>query len=135
MDLNFAEFLEEYVPIMPESIKDGILNRLTYSENLTKISFYITFPHLVPAQDLVALEHELEIRLEIHAVRLHPRARAVPKEQEQVEHRPVRLPQHAKGRICRGDAAQDHASAFSGARVAFSTARVAFSPLRSHALA
>ena len=62
MDLNFAEFLEEYVPIMPESIKDGILNRLTYSENLTKISFYITFPHLVPAQDLVALEHELEIR-------------------------------------------------------------------------
>ena len=42
MDLNFAEFLEEYVPIMPESIKDGILNRLTYSENLTKISFYIT---------------------------------------------------------------------------------------------
>ena len=49
MDLNFAEFLEEYVPIMPESIKDGILNRLTYSENLTKISFYITFPHLVPA--------------------------------------------------------------------------------------
>ena len=73
MDLNFAEFLEEYVPIMPESIKDGILNRLTYSENLTKISFYITFPHLVPAQDLVALEHELEIRLEIHAVRLHPR--------------------------------------------------------------
>ncbi|MFR0949297.1 MAG: PolC-type DNA polymerase III N-terminal domain-containing protein [Ruminococcus callidus] len=63
MDLNFAEFLEEYVPIMPESIKDGILNRLTYSENLTKISFYITFPHLVPAQDLVALEHELEIRL------------------------------------------------------------------------
>ena len=38
MDLNFAEFLEEYVPIMPESIKDGILNRLTYSENLTKIS-------------------------------------------------------------------------------------------------
>ena len=62
------------------------------------------------------------------AVRLHPRARAVPKEQEQVEHRPVRLPQHAKGRICRGDVAQGHASAFS-------TARVAFSPLRSHALA
>ena len=39
MDLNFAEFLEEYVPIMPESIKDGILNRLTYSENLTKFGW------------------------------------------------------------------------------------------------
>ena len=73
MDLNFAEFLEEYVPIMPESVQDGVLKRMTYSENLTKISFYIAFSHLVPAQDLIALEHELEIRLEIHAVRLHPR--------------------------------------------------------------
>lgn len=73
MELNFAAFLEEYVPIMPDSVKEGILQRMTYSENLTKISFYITFPHLVPAQDLLALEHELEVRLEIHAVRLHPR--------------------------------------------------------------
>ncbi|WP_303135476.1 exonuclease domain-containing protein, partial [uncultured Ruminococcus sp.] len=73
MDLNFAEFLEEYIPIMPESVQDGVLKRMTYSENLTKISFYIAFSHLVPAQDLIALEHELEIRLEIHAVRLHPR--------------------------------------------------------------
>ena len=63
MDLNFAEFLEEYVPIMPESVQDGVLKRMTYSENLTKISFYIAFSHLVPAQDLIALEHELEIRL------------------------------------------------------------------------
>ena len=27
MDLNFAEFLEEYVPIMPESVQDGVLKR------------------------------------------------------------------------------------------------------------
>lgn len=32
MDLNFAEFLEEYVPIMPESVQDGVLKRMTYSE-------------------------------------------------------------------------------------------------------
>ena len=72
MDLNFAAFLEEYVPVMPQSVQDGILKRMTYSENLTKISFYIAFSHLVPVQDLLSLEHELEIRLEIHAVRLHP---------------------------------------------------------------
>ena len=30
MDLNFAEFLEEYVPIMPESVQDGVLKRMTY---------------------------------------------------------------------------------------------------------
>ncbi len=73
MELRFAAFLEEYVPVLPESVQDGILRRMTYSENLTKISFYISFPKLVPAQDLIALEHELEIRLEIQAVRLHPR--------------------------------------------------------------
>ena len=73
MDLNFAAFLEDYIPVMPHSVQDGILKRMTYSENLTKISFYIAFPQLVPVQDLLALEHELEIRLEIHSVRLHPR--------------------------------------------------------------
>lgn len=73
MELRFASFLEEYIPVLPESVQDGILHRMTYSENLTKISFYVTFPALVPVQDLIALEHELEIRLEIHAVRLHPR--------------------------------------------------------------
>ena len=73
MELNFAAFLEEYVPVLPDSLQDGILQRMTYSENLTKISFYVHFPHLVLAQDLLALEHELEIRLEIHSVRLHPR--------------------------------------------------------------
>ncbi len=72
MDLNFSAFLEEYVPVMPESVRGGVLKRMTYSENLTKISFYVTFPVLVPVQDLVALEHELEIRLEISAVRIHP---------------------------------------------------------------
>lgn len=72
MKYNFAEFLEEYVPIMPKSMADGILERMTYSDNLTKISFYVSFSHLVPAQDIIALEHELEIRLEIHAVRIFP---------------------------------------------------------------
>ena len=46
MDLNFAEFLEEYVPIMPESVQDGVLKRMTYSENLTKISFYLSLIHI-----------------------------------------------------------------------------------------
>lgn len=72
MDLDFSVFLEEYVPVMPQSLQNGTLKRMTYSENLTKISFYVVFPQLVPVQDLIALEHELEICLEISAVRLHP---------------------------------------------------------------
>ena len=43
MDLNFAEFLEEYIPIMPESVQDGVLKRMTYSENLTKFRFTLHF--------------------------------------------------------------------------------------------
>lgn len=73
MNYPFAEFLAEYVPVMPKSMEDGMLERLTYSENLTKISFYAAFSHLVPVQDVIALEHELEIRLAIHAVHIHPK--------------------------------------------------------------
>ena len=65
MDLNFAAFLEDYIPVMPHSVQDGILKRMTYSENLTKISFYIAFPQLVPVQDLLALGEERESRGEI----------------------------------------------------------------------
>ena len=32
MDLNFAAFLEDYIPVMPHSVQDGILKRMTYSE-------------------------------------------------------------------------------------------------------
>lgn len=72
MDLDFAAFLEEYVPVMPQSMQNGVLHRMTYSENLTKISLYVEFPILVPMQDIFSLEHELEVRLEIQAVRIYP---------------------------------------------------------------
>ncbi|MCC8111505.1 MAG: PolC-type DNA polymerase III [Ruminococcus sp.] len=72
MDLDFAAFLEEYVPVMPQTMQNGVLHRMTYSENLTKISLYVEFPILVPMQDIFSLEHELEVRLEIQAVRIYP---------------------------------------------------------------
>jgi len=72
MDLDFAAFLEEYVPVMPQSMQNGVLHRMTYSENLIKISLYVEFPILVPMQDIFSLEHELEVRLEIQAVRIYP---------------------------------------------------------------
>ena len=50
--LRFSYFLDPYVTAFPDSMQDGMLYRLTYAENLTRLSFYVTFPHLVPAADV-----------------------------------------------------------------------------------
>ncbi len=73
MDLDLAAFLAEYLPTLPKSMTGAKLKRLTYAENLTKISFYVEFLALVPMQDIILLEQELEKRLEIHRVRIFPR--------------------------------------------------------------
>ncbi len=73
MELDFASFLKEYISELPASMQGSILRRMTYSENLTKISFYISFSQLVPAKAIMELEHELQDRLEVETVRLNPR--------------------------------------------------------------
>ena len=54
--LRFSDFLDSYIQTMPDSMQDGMLYRLTYAENLTRLTFYVTFPQLVPANDLFSLE-------------------------------------------------------------------------------
>lgn len=71
--LRFSYFLDPYVAALPDSMQDGMLYRLTYAENLTRLSFYVTFPHLVPAADVFALEQTLQAALEIETVRIAPK--------------------------------------------------------------
>lgn len=73
MEINFAQFLEEYHPVLPESMQNGILRRMTYSENLTKISFFVSFLERIRANELLETERQLEESLEIQTVRIHPR--------------------------------------------------------------
>ena len=70
--LRFSDFLDSYIQTMPDSMQDGMLYRLTYAENLTRLTFYVTFPQLVPANDLFSLEKTLQQALEIETVRIAP---------------------------------------------------------------
>ena len=70
--LRFSNFLDPYIQTMPDSMQDGMLYRLTYAENLTRLTFYVTFPQLVPATDFFSLEKTLQQALEIETVRIAP---------------------------------------------------------------
>ena len=73
MGYRLFDFFEEYNPNIPESMHDGMIHKLTYSDNLTRISFYVHFPSLVPAADVFSFEQHLEKLLRIETVRIMPR--------------------------------------------------------------
>ena len=83
MEIQLTSFLEEYISDLPVSMQEGKIQKLTYSDNLTKISFYLTFPNLVSAEEVFQLEHKLEHVLEIETVRFHPK---FPKEAFQISY-------------------------------------------------
>ena len=72
MEYRLFDFFEEYNPQIPESMHDGLIHKLTYSDNLTRISFYVKFPRLIPAGDVFEFEHHLEKLLQIETVRILP---------------------------------------------------------------
>ncbi len=70
--IEFATFLAEYADVIPKKVGVGQLRRLTYSESLTKLTFYITYEAWVPVEQLIQVEHDLAICLEIESVRIRP---------------------------------------------------------------
>lgn len=72
MKYRLFDFFEEYDPKIPESMHDGMIHKLTYSDNLTRISFYVSFPQLVPAADIFSFEHYMQQLLQIESVRILP---------------------------------------------------------------
>ncbi len=73
MEYRLFDFFQEYNPQIPESMHDGMIHKLTYSDNLTRISFYVSFPQLIPASDAFAFERHMEQLLQIETVRVYPR--------------------------------------------------------------
>ncbi|MCC8135771.1 MAG: hypothetical protein LIO40_03740 [Ruminococcus sp.] len=43
MNVKLTEFLKEYDAEIPESVRDGELYKLTYTQKLDSISFYVYF--------------------------------------------------------------------------------------------
>lgn len=70
MQIKLSEFLKEYNTEIPESIRDGEIYRLTYSEKLDNITFYANYNRLVPSDDIFAFEKAAEAALRVDIIRL-----------------------------------------------------------------
>ena len=70
MQIRLSEFLKEYNAEIPESIRDGEIFRLTYSENLDHITLYANFESIVPSDDIFAFEKAVETALRVDRIRL-----------------------------------------------------------------
>ena len=70
MQIKLSEFLKEYNTEIPESIRDGEIYRLTYSEKLDNITFYANYDRLVPSDDIFAFEKAAEAALRVDIIRL-----------------------------------------------------------------
>ncbi len=73
MDIRLEDFLKEFEPELPDTVKDGVIYRLTYSGNYRRIAFFARFGSIVPAQDIFAFERSVKAALKIDMIRLYPR--------------------------------------------------------------
>ncbi|MDE5620542.1 MAG: PolC-type DNA polymerase III, partial [Ruminococcus sp.] len=70
MNINLSEFLKEYCSEIPESIRQGEIFKLTYSEKLDNINFFALFKKLVPSDDIFAFEKTIENAIKVDKIRL-----------------------------------------------------------------
>lgn len=73
MNINLSEFLKEYISEIPDSLRNGEIFKLTYSENLENISFYAAFSNLISCDDIFSFEKAVETALSVNRVRLYCR--------------------------------------------------------------
>ena len=70
MQIKVSEFLKEYISELPESVMNGEIFKLTYSENLESIRFHAHFDEVVPSDDVFAFEKAVETAIKVEQVRL-----------------------------------------------------------------
>ena len=70
MQIKISEFLKEYISELPESVMNGEIFKLTYSENLESIRFHAHFDEVVPSDDVFAFEKAVEAAIKVEQVRL-----------------------------------------------------------------
>ena len=70
MNIKLAEFLKEYSPEIPESVREGEIFKLTYSDKLDNITFFAHFEKIVPSADIFAFEKIVEEAIRVDRVRL-----------------------------------------------------------------
>ena len=73
MDINLSEFLKEYCPEIPDSVRSGRMYKLTYTEDLKSFNFYAEYDKIVPYCDISAFNSAVTRALELEAASLNPR--------------------------------------------------------------
>ena len=70
MELKLADFLSDLAPELPGAALEGMLYRLTYTENRTEMTFHVRYDQVLEAEAIFAFEAALEHRLSLSRVTL-----------------------------------------------------------------
>lgn len=73
MKITISEFLNEYCTDIPESIKNGIIFRITYSDDMKNIRFFALFQNIIPANDIFLFESSVSKAIGTESIKLNPR--------------------------------------------------------------
>lgn len=70
MNVKISEFLKDFNAEIPDSVRDGEIFKLTYSEKLEHISFFALFQSVIPAEDIFTFEKAVESAVNVEQIRL-----------------------------------------------------------------
>ena len=70
MEINLGQFLSEYSSVIPDSVKSGKIFRITHNKNFTHININADFEKVIPCEDIISFEKNLEISISAESVRL-----------------------------------------------------------------
>ncbi|MDE5947001.1 MAG: PolC-type DNA polymerase III [Oscillospiraceae bacterium] len=71
MDINFLQFFSEYTSVIPDSIKDGRIFKITHSPDFKNINIYARFENTILFNDINAFEKALELAISVDRIRLN----------------------------------------------------------------
>ncbi|MGN0606502.1 MAG: PolC-type DNA polymerase III, partial [Oscillospiraceae bacterium] len=70
-EMNLGKFLSEFSVEFDDSIKKGILYKIEYSSDFSKISFFVKYESIVPFNSIIEFERNLRNRLETEQIILN----------------------------------------------------------------
>jgi len=70
MEINLGQFLNEYTSVIPDSIVNGKIFKITHSKKFDSITISADFERIVPFKDIVDFEKELRLAIKAESVRL-----------------------------------------------------------------
>lgn len=73
MNVNLAEFFKDFCSEIPSSVGSGEIYKLTYSENLGNMDFFVNFSSIVSYKDIMDFETRAADSIKIDRLRLNPR--------------------------------------------------------------